>query len=368
MRGSSRLLALSVLALSGRASALGAEGFTLETGSPDALCPELATTREVVARRLGALVVEGRRGWRARYTIAHAPSGSPRDFIRLELFNPEGERELVRDLPIEGDSCRTMAEVIALVLDRYFRGLGGGEDNTDAEAEEPRQPAGPREAESTPRTPLAARLPPSVSTAPASAEQQHESGSDRASELRSSVSEPALRLMLRLNDSVPDAQASVGLLTLYPIFGSLHLGAAVTKDLSSREQSLGAGASVRSSAVSARAFAAWGREIAGSFIYIGPAIAVALDRGSGSALAMTRDQSRAIWAAGFDAGLMLALTHNVFFSWSTNLDVRLPGAAGAFAVDGREVLAPRSVVWGWGVGLGYAFSVGRGEDPRPRGL
>jgi hypothetical protein len=64
---------------------LDVAGFTLETGSPDALCPELETAREVAQRRLGSLVVEGRRGWHARYTIAHAPDGLPRDFVRLEL-------------------------------------------------------------------------------------------------------------------------------------------------------------------------------------------------------------------------------------------------------------------------------------------
>jgi len=119
------------------ASAWDASGLTLETGSPDALCPELEATREIVARRLGALVVEGRKGWRARYTIGHTPAGNPRDFVRLELFNPEGGVELRRDLPIEGDSCRTMSEVIALVLDRYFRGLVAAEQAPSSVEAEP---------------------------------------------------------------------------------------------------------------------------------------------------------------------------------------------------------------------------------------
>jgi len=65
------------------ASARESGGFTLETGSPDALCPELEMTREIVARRLGSLIVEGRKGWLGRYTIGHAPAGNPRDFVRL---------------------------------------------------------------------------------------------------------------------------------------------------------------------------------------------------------------------------------------------------------------------------------------------
>src|SRR5690606_25269599 len=98
-------------------------GLSVETGSPDALCPDLNRTREAVGRRLGALEVPSGRGWRARYTIGHAPEGSPRDFVRLELFAPDGRVRLTRNLPLGSDSCSAMADVIALVLDRYFRSL-----------------------------------------------------------------------------------------------------------------------------------------------------------------------------------------------------------------------------------------------------
>jgi hypothetical protein len=95
---------------------------TVESGSPDALCPELAQTREAVAARLGTLRV-ARPGWRARYTIGHAPDSTDGDFVRLEVFDPDGIARLQRDLPMTGRSCVDMAQALALILDRYFRTL-----------------------------------------------------------------------------------------------------------------------------------------------------------------------------------------------------------------------------------------------------
>ncbi len=356
MRGRLLYLVLSAaLAFGAPARALDPAGFTLETGSPDALCPELATTREVVARRLGALVVEGRRGWRARYTMAHAPSGSPRDFIRLELFNPEGGRELLRDLPIEGDSCRTMAEVIALVLDRHFRGLSGM-DASD----------GPEEPRATPaRAPAAVHQSRPKAKAPAPAPPTRPELSRVT--VREAVERP-IRLALRLADSVPDAQPSLGALAWFPVFRAVTLGAELSLDLTRREEQLVRGASARTSGVSAHAFVAWSAELGGSFIYGGPSISVSLERGAGSELAGRRDQLRAVWAGGITGGLAIALGRQLFFTWSSNLDVRIPGAAGAFVVQEREVLAPRPLLWSWGIGVGYAFSPRRREGPAPAGL
>src|SRR5258706_2731831 len=45
-------------------------GLTVETGSPDALCPDLSATRQAVHDRIGQLTLEGDR-WMARYTIGH---------------------------------------------------------------------------------------------------------------------------------------------------------------------------------------------------------------------------------------------------------------------------------------------------------
>jgi hypothetical protein len=102
------------------------EGLAVETQSPDALCPDLATTREAIHNRLGTLALGGEeRGWIARYTVGHAP-GEAGDFVRLELLDPHGVQRLQRDLPRQDEACATLAQAIALVVERYFRELAPG--------------------------------------------------------------------------------------------------------------------------------------------------------------------------------------------------------------------------------------------------
>jgi hypothetical protein len=99
------------------------EGLAVETDSPDALCPDLATTRAAIHNRLGTLsLASEQQGWIARYTVGHAP-GEQGDFVRLELIDPTGTRRLLRELPREGESCATLSQAIALVVERYFREL-----------------------------------------------------------------------------------------------------------------------------------------------------------------------------------------------------------------------------------------------------
>jgi hypothetical protein len=99
-----------------------ATALTIESGSPDALCPALAQAREAIGARLGTLQVN-RPGWRARYTTGHAPDSTGGDFVRLEVFDPDGVTRLQRDLPKTGLSCVDMAQALALVVDHYFRSL-----------------------------------------------------------------------------------------------------------------------------------------------------------------------------------------------------------------------------------------------------
>ncbi|MFZ5895143.1 MAG: hypothetical protein ACOY0T_29050 [Myxococcota bacterium] len=94
---------------------LGAGGLVVETPSPDALCPPLEPTREFVRARLGELDLEGT--WRASYVLVHRAHG---DFIALTLRDPQGTLRLERELPAQGNSCATLGQVIALVLERFF--------------------------------------------------------------------------------------------------------------------------------------------------------------------------------------------------------------------------------------------------------
>jgi hypothetical protein len=94
---------------------LGAAGLSVDSLSPDALCPPLEETRTAVAARLGSVELEG--PWHATYLLVHRTQG---DFVALSLRDPEGVLRLERDLPVQGGSCTTLSRVIALVLERYF--------------------------------------------------------------------------------------------------------------------------------------------------------------------------------------------------------------------------------------------------------
>lgn len=93
----------------------GAGGLAIDTPSPDALCPPLEQTRSAVESRLGAVELEGT--WRATYVLVHRAEG---DRVALKLRDPKGAVRLEREFAAEGGSCATLAQVIALVLERYF--------------------------------------------------------------------------------------------------------------------------------------------------------------------------------------------------------------------------------------------------------
>ncbi|HMA97513.1 MAG TPA: hypothetical protein VKP30_32735, partial [Polyangiaceae bacterium] len=93
----------------------------------DALCPALKQTTEAVHARLGTLK-SAQPGWRARYTVGHAPGSGQGDFVRLELFDPDQRLKLVRELPVGHASCSTLAQSIAIVLSGYFQSLAPADD------------------------------------------------------------------------------------------------------------------------------------------------------------------------------------------------------------------------------------------------
>ena len=309
-----------------KASALESNGFTLETGSPDALCPDLGATREAVARRLGSLIVEGRKGWLARYTIGHAPTGTPRDFVRLELFNPQGQLELQRDLPIEGDSCRTMAEVVALVLDRHFRGLVAAEPDSH----EPAEMAQPKPVAPTPRA--------EAPRPPAPASRFDLSGPRLSAEYAAALGEPAL-----------GARLSVG------FHRSFEATFGLRWYLTPLQASEPSEVNVTARGAAARAGVAWRFALPPGLLHIGPTVSLAIERASARGLMDQTDRTRARWSAGAEAGFVASLGRGLFVEASTSLDFSIRGAAGQFVIDDREVLSPRTLTIGWAVGLGYAW-------------
>jgi len=313
-------------------SALELGGFTLDTGSPDALCPELEATRAIVARRLGSLVVEGRKGWLARYTIGHAPAGNPRDFVRLELFDPDGRVELRRDLPIEGDSCRTMSEVIALVLDRYFRGLVAH----DAAEQVPQAPV----ATAPPRGDLVSRRPaPSARVRPpARAFAPSGRGPRLSAEYAAALAQPLLGLRVSAGLG-PNFEAALGLRWA----------------LTSEAESEPRGARVEASTATSRASLGWRLALPPGLLHLGPALSVAVQRATTRGLQFQTDRTRAWWMAGIEAGFVVPIGHQLFIEGASSLDFVLPGTAGQLLIDNREVLSPHTVVPGWALGFGYVW-------------
>jgi hypothetical protein len=326
------LLALCGLApgaLSLGAKAARAEESTpleLSTGSPDALCPDLSMTREAVDRRLGTLVAPHGVGWKARYTIGHAPEGSPRDFVRLELFGPDGALQLTRDLPLEA-SCSTMADVIALVLDRHFRGLPEHERESVAAA----APVVVVPAREPPR--LVASAAASVAPAP----------------------EPALLFLgVELSLRYP-ASPGAGLRWLGSSGEVFYWGVALSSAFLPDEQRLARGGRVELRGVSAQALAGVGPKIGPVRTFVGPSLRVTLDRGSARDLPEVDTRYRSVCGAGVQAGAIGPVSGRLYWTLTGSADWTLRAMSGEFVVDGREVLAPSPVQVWTAFGIGYSL-------------
>lgn len=137
--------------------------FLVDTDTPDSLCPDLSTTRDAVRRRLGQLDVEGGGTWRGRYSNVHDPAGQRGDYVRLVILDPKGKEQALRDLPLQGESCATMAQAIALVVDGFFRDLG---QTAIREPSPARDPARPTAVQSTASNAAPAIAPATVAATP----------------------------------------------------------------------------------------------------------------------------------------------------------------------------------------------------------
>ena len=318
-------------------------GLSIETGSPDALCPELESTRSAVRRRLGELVMPSGSGFVAKYTIGHAPEGSPRDFVRLELRAADGAVLLARELPLEGESCSTMAEVIALVLDRHFRALLAHDPAA------PDSEASPTEASPTEATmpAAAAPQPPPASPEPLAAEPTWASPAIApASPAR--LDELALDLAFRRLE-----RPALGVRATFELRPRLYLGTALHLSLIPDRETLRDGGEVTSRDAVWRAYAAWGPTFGPLRTYLGPGMRTSVARGAGSGLPRDAAGYRASWALGVDVGAIWSMHDAWTLHISAALDVTLSELGGRFYVAGSEVLEP-ATLQGWlGIGAGY---------------
>ncbi len=352
-------------------------GLSIDTGSPDALCPELASTRDAVRRRLGELIVPSGSGWRARYTIGHAPAGTPRDFVRLELFGPEGALQLSRDLPLEGESCSTMAEVIALVLDRYFRALlsrepaaasdqaasdSASRDSASRDIGDAAQrPATPTASEPAPApNPSGARVgatpaAPAAPIAPASATPplaERSTPAEPQAPNRAGLQYMGIEVALRKVD-----RPSLGARALLELWPRTYAGVALLVGLLEDSQELPDGGDVRSREATVRGFLAWGPDLGPVRFYVGPGLSLDVARGAGSGLPESSAGYRATGGAGMDVGLLWGTQASWSVSVNAALDVSIAELGGRFVVEDTEVLPP-DLVRGWfGIGIGYVFGL-----------
>lgn len=320
-----RLLLVSGASVFAARVGAAATALELETGSPDALCPDLTMTREAVSRRLGTLVTPAGAGWKARYTIGHAPEGTPRDFVRLELFGPDGALQLARDLPLEA-SCATMADVIALVLDRHFRGL--------PVHAEPR-PSEPREA-----APELARDTPLPSPAAAAAGEN--------------TARAPLVVGVELSARYP-VLPGAGLRLAAELHPDIYLGAALSAALVPEKEELERGGSVELSSFNLQGHAGWGPRLGALRTHVGPSFRLMLDRGSAQGLPEVDTRYRVVPAAGLHAGAIGNLSGRTFWTASFALDWSIRALSGRFVIEEREVLRPRRMQAWAGIGVGYAL-------------
>jgi hypothetical protein len=297
---------------------------TVEAGSPDALCPDLATTEQAIGSRLGALETDGDAKWRLRYTNGHAPNASSGDFVRVELFDPENELRLTRDLPMAGESCATMARVIALVIERFFREMvSAGSVTPSPSAETPSA-----DTTSEPRAP-------STTTEP----QPRELAT--VVSLRGGVMLPAL--------------PTVGLGFVAQLGSVLALGSSATWTITPRTEALDGGGTAELRSGTLRATLAASFELEGPRWAIGPTVSYSAEWGTTSGLPESDVKYRSVLAVGSETWLRFPLGDAWALDLSAVLEAPFRPFGGEFVVDGEEVLAPPGVRAWFAVGIGPAW-------------
>jgi hypothetical protein len=336
---------------------------------------------------LGTLVVSSGAGWRARYTIAHAPEGAQMDFVRLELFAPDGALQLSRDLPLEAGACSTVAEAIALVLDRYFRKLPLGDvppgDVSLRDAPTGHAPPGdvsPGDGAAAERAPVddaaavsaqegmapapvlpQVGMPPAASLSPAPLSPASLSPAASISDVSPSVAEPgpgtteASSTFWRVGAALATSTSTgpaVGLQALRESWPHLYTGAELALDWSAGSQRWLDGVEVNARSLSGAVAVGWGTRWGALRGYVGPTVRLSLERATARGLAQSLERDRARASAGLLLGLVAGLTRHWSLSLTTGLETSLGG--GQFLIDGQEVLRPERMEGRLTLGLGYS--------------
>ncbi len=117
------LVAVGVLA----ALWAGVPGLSVVAQPADAVCPGPGLVDAALETRLGpgaAGTGAGSDSWVLRYEAPTANAGATGGSLRLTLQDPSGRSRLDRDLSTAGEPCEQRADAIALIVERFFRGIG----------------------------------------------------------------------------------------------------------------------------------------------------------------------------------------------------------------------------------------------------
>ena len=321
----------------------------VDTASPDALCPPIGATRELVAARLGNVELEGT--WHATYVLVHRSAG---DFVVLSLRDPNGALRLERQFPVRGGSCVTLSQMIALVLERYFL-RPGGEPREDGAA-----PAPPAPGAASPDVPVETEAPSTEPERAASAASDRGASSPSAS--RSIAVETARET--RHPDAVwsidaglwaTNAWLSPSLRLTRHVAGPLRLGLGAGLDLLDHEVRAGEGwVRTRRVPISLLGSVSFGH---GPDVnpFLGVEVLGLFEQVSTKDLDETGDAARLVPGFGLRAGVDFLGSEKVgpFVELSGALLLR--GASRPFEVDQREVAVPPALVFGAIFGIRAPF-------------
>ena len=317
---------------------LGAAGLSVDSQSPDALCPPLEETRALVAARLGTVELEGT--WHATYVLVHRTQG---DFVSLSLFDPEGVSRLERQLPVQGGSCATLSGVIALVLERFFL--------------RPEQPVSQEEASSAtpPNVPLPLPLP-VTPTQPAAlpAASAVAPTSTRDPPVHSALPSPD-RFLLRAGLWASNAWLAPTLGLERELSGPYWLGVNLGVDPGAHHASaFGGSLSVHRAPVSVLGVRELTRSPAVRTIAALELLGV-VELAQAEGLAQPSSALRVVPGAGLRLGANF-LNYSIAQPFSELTAAWLfKAAASPFQVGGQDVLIPPSLVFGLNAGIGTPF-------------
>ncbi len=305
----------------------------IDAGPAHQGCPNLETTRQKVVERVRPPEQDAGE-WSARYVVTQSSAPGDPQFVRLELVDPRGRVRLRRELSIEGETCDSVAEAIALVLERYFAELASElppGDEPEPVAEPVAPPPAPVAVSST--TPVAKPEP-------------------RRTELFVGAGTALL---------LPDPDAAVDL-QFRARFSSFSLGLRGAVPPHRRYERLAGGGSAELESVPVRASLAALAALGAFEFELGPELLASIEHGqtdaaeSGASLMEAGGAFRLVLGLGLQAGALLPVSERFGVSLAAGVDYLLPLSMSQFLIDDsppREVLKPH--VFAGFVALGPIF-------------